>query len=230
MESVVKDIGTERAFVLTGHHRQDQTETILMKMMRGAHVRGIRGMDAKSTICVGDTKVTYLRPLLQFSKSELINHNIQKGIPWKEDESNYAEGSSAYLRNRVRNELIPLLGQLCGGAEIVDERVEHFIEQIEHMTPTITTDTSNKVEVDSTPFFSLTDFDPSNYLHTGSLYSHIVRNRANNKSLTYKQLKQCLALIQRGKGKIERGIDIGQGEIVKVEEKKAILWVEKKKM
>ncbi|MGC9362213.1 MAG: tRNA lysidine(34) synthetase TilS, partial [Candidatus Syntrophosphaera sp.] len=85
-------------FIVTGHHNDDQTETMLMNLVRGAGLAGLAGIKPQS----GDI----LHPLLCFSKAELVEMLESEGIPWREDASNRDQG---FRRNWIRHTLIPLL-------------------------------------------------------------------------------------------------------------------------
>ena len=88
----------------TGHQQDDHLETWLLKWLRGAHISHLRGLQANSP--------PYIRPLLPFRREELTAYLREKGVPWLDDPSN---ASGKYKRNRVRNELMPLLEALSGG-------------------------------------------------------------------------------------------------------------------
>ena len=87
--------------IATGHHADDQTETFLLKWLRGSHISNLQGMRWKNT--------PFIRPLLNCSKLELQVFLKNNNLNWMEDSSNQ---SNAYLRNRVRLELVPLLEEL----------------------------------------------------------------------------------------------------------------------
>jgi len=99
---IFEEIRKERQFdwIAVGHHQNDQGETFLMNLFRGAGIDGLSGMAVK------DKKRKIIRPLLDFSKNELINYlqSIQQG--WREDKSNQ---DLDLLRNKIRQQLIPLL-------------------------------------------------------------------------------------------------------------------------
>ena len=95
--------------VCLAHHRDDQAETVLMHLMRGTGLTGLCGMRRESTVL----GVPVIRPLLSFSREELRAALREAGQAWREDESN---GTDAYLRNRVRHELLPLMESLAPGA------------------------------------------------------------------------------------------------------------------
>jgi len=85
------------ARVATAHTRDDQVETVLMRIMRGSGARGLAGLAAPSAI---------VRPLLTVSRSRVAAFAQQDGVSWTEDPSN---ASAAFLRNRVRHDLLPAL-------------------------------------------------------------------------------------------------------------------------
>lgn len=90
--------------ILTAHHRDDQVETVLMRLVRGSSLDELTGISTKRP--AGEHVV--LRPLLPYSKKMIVNYAGEHAIPWREDESNQ---SSLYTRNRFRNQIIPKLKQ-----------------------------------------------------------------------------------------------------------------------
>ena len=93
------------------HHRDDQAETLLLHLMRGAGLTGLTAM-AEDTVVDG---MRIFRPLLTMTRVELQAALQAAGQPWREDASNR---DSRYLRNAVRHELLPLMERLspgCGG-------------------------------------------------------------------------------------------------------------------
>jgi tRNA(Ile)-lysidine synthase len=87
----------EKAPVLTAHNRDDQVETVLMRALRGAGARGLAGLRASSPV---------RRPFLGVSRAELRAYAEERAVRWIEDPTNR---SRAYLRNRVRGDLLPAL-------------------------------------------------------------------------------------------------------------------------
>ena len=84
--------------IALGHHREDQAETVLMRLVRGAGGSGLSGMRPRSGEIV--------RPLLQLSRSEIEAYLGKAGVTWREDRSN---ADARFMRNRIRHELLPLL-------------------------------------------------------------------------------------------------------------------------
>lgn len=95
--------------IALAHHRDDQAETFLLRLLRGSGTRGLGALRFEQRW--GDMRV--FRPLLTFTHQELCDWLTDKGQPWVEDETN---GEPRYLRNRVRHELLPLMEDLVPGA------------------------------------------------------------------------------------------------------------------
>ena len=85
-------------WVALAHQRDDQAETFLLRLLRGAGTAGLAGMRAVAP--------PFVRPLLPFCRAELVAWLAAEGIAWREDASNL---DPAFTRNRVRHELLPLL-------------------------------------------------------------------------------------------------------------------------
>lgn len=87
-------------FVLSAHHQDDQAETLLLQLFRGAGLKGLASMAASD----GDRHL--LRPLLNVPRTVLEDYAKQHGISWCEDESN---NNTQYERNFIRHEVLPVL-------------------------------------------------------------------------------------------------------------------------
>lgn len=87
-------------FVVTAHHQDDQAETLLLQLFRGAGVKGLASMAAV------DKVRRLLRPLLNVSRQALQEFALQRELAWCDDESN---DNTQYDRNFVRHEVLPVL-------------------------------------------------------------------------------------------------------------------------
>lgn len=96
--------GAER--IALAHHAQDQAETLLIRLLRGTGLAGAGGMKRM-------TKDGVIRPLLSIEPEELTRYAEENGIDYIDDPSNQ---SNQFLRNRVRNELMPVLKRLSPAA------------------------------------------------------------------------------------------------------------------
>ena len=103
LAAVAKSAGAN--VVALAHHADDQAELVLLRLLRGSGSDGLGGMEPCGASFV-DPSITLIRPLLGFSKDELVAYARQAGLEWREDSSN---GDSQFLRNRIRNQLLPLL-------------------------------------------------------------------------------------------------------------------------
>ena len=95
--------------LVLAHHRDDQAETLLLHLLRGAGLNGLAGMAADSKM----DGMQILRPLLAYSREELRAYLKAKNQSWREDASN---GDIRYLRNALRCDVLPLLERLAPGA------------------------------------------------------------------------------------------------------------------
>jgi len=86
------------------HQLDDQAETVLMSLLRGAGPRGASGMPARGRI---DRRVL-LRPLLDVPREAIVAYAREHGLEWIEDESN---ASDAFTRNFIRLRIAPLLSE-----------------------------------------------------------------------------------------------------------------------
>ena len=88
--------------ILTAHHADDQAETFLLNALRGSGSAGLRGIARQRML--GDALL--LRPLLDFSRSQLENYASQHDLAWFTDPSNQ---TNRFERNYLRNQVIPLM-------------------------------------------------------------------------------------------------------------------------
>ncbi len=109
--------------VVTAHTADDQAETLLLRLLRGSGLQGLGGIAPVTTI----GGVRLVRPLLGISRTEIELFLRARKIEWREDATNR---DAAYLRNRVRHTLLPLLEKefqpairrlLCRTAEVLRE-------------------------------------------------------------------------------------------------------------
>jgi tRNA(Ile)-lysidine synthetase-like protein len=94
-------------WLATGHTLDDQAETVLLQLLRGAGPDGLAGMTVRSG--------RLLRPLLGVRRAETRGCCAAVGVDWREDPTNQEPGP---LRNRVRQRLLPLLEELRPGAAV----------------------------------------------------------------------------------------------------------------
>jgi len=93
-------------YIALAHHQDDQAETLLLQLLRGAGVRGAAAMPVIKNRVHGTAPKTLLRPLLGVPRSVLIAYAQQHGLRWVEDESN---ADDTYPRNFLRHRVLPQL-------------------------------------------------------------------------------------------------------------------------
>jgi len=90
--------GIGAAAIALGHTQDDVIETLLMRVMQGSDVHGLRGIPAR--------RGRFLRPMLGCSRREVLQYLVGLRQPWCDDPTNRDTG---FLRNRVRHRLVPVL-------------------------------------------------------------------------------------------------------------------------
>ncbi|MDR1951791.1 MAG: tRNA lysidine(34) synthetase TilS [Bacteroidales bacterium] len=93
-------------YVAVAHHADDQIETFFINLLRGAGVKGLRGMLPK--------REQIIRPLLKFSRQELETYTCKNNLEYREDTTN---SEDYYLRHNIRHHLIPCLETLDKSAK-----------------------------------------------------------------------------------------------------------------
>ena len=90
--------------IVLGHNRNDQAETVIQRLFQGSGPGGISGISAD--------EAPLLRPLIQVGRSEIIDYLKLRKVEYSFDSSNI---DGRFLRNRIRNELIPLISDIFPG-------------------------------------------------------------------------------------------------------------------
>lgn len=88
--------------IILAHQEDDQLETIFLNLLRGTGIEGIYGM--------AERRGWLIRPLLPFSRSEILDYAIQIGLNWREDSSNT---KTDYKRNKLRIQALPALYEVA---------------------------------------------------------------------------------------------------------------------
>lgn len=89
---------TGAAYLALAHNRNDQAETLLMHLLRGSGLTGLRAMEPVNG--------SLIRPLLDVSREDIEAYLNGLGQPWRTDETN---GDDRFTRNRIRHALLPLM-------------------------------------------------------------------------------------------------------------------------
>lgn len=108
--------------VAVGHHRDDNVETMLINMLRGSGIEGMKGMTY--------SKGSIIRPLLEFSRNDILKYLESRNETFITDSSNL---TTEPLRNFIRHEVIPLLQSREPGAVHAMERTRSMLERAERV-------------------------------------------------------------------------------------------------
>lgn len=91
--------------VAVAHHADDNAETILHRVLRGTGLRGLAGIPYSRELA-GGSNIRLVRPLLGWTRAQIIEYLADEGIAYREDRTN---ADNVHTRNRIRNVLIPEL-------------------------------------------------------------------------------------------------------------------------
>lgn len=116
------------AYIVTAHHGDDQAETVLLHLMRSADPLALAAMPAM------DAKRGLLRPFLTLTRADLAETCSAWNVAYREDASN---AKPDYLRNRIRNEALPLLEALRPGTAA---HVAHWADRFQSLRSYFTTE------------------------------------------------------------------------------------------
>ena len=105
LQARAQALGASR--IATGHHADDQAETVLMRLLQGAGPRGLAG--------IAMARGLFIRPLLEVRRDEVVGYLASRGLSWVEDSTNR---DARFLRNRIRHEVLPFLASAFG-ADVV---------------------------------------------------------------------------------------------------------------
>lgn len=130
LEKAADRLGADR--IATAHHREDNAETVLLHLLRGAGLQGLGG--------IPPVRGRIVRPLLETSRDDINAYIRANSIPYVEDETNR---EPIFTRNRLRLEALPLLeeifpgctGRLAGTGELLREENEHLQREAEALLP-----------------------------------------------------------------------------------------------
>lgn len=98
-EQLRQQLGYDK--IVVAHHADDQAETFFINLLRGAGLRGLKGMQPQNGVVI--------RPLLWASREQIRRYAAENHIVWREDHTN---AESVYLRNKIRNQLLPVFDEL----------------------------------------------------------------------------------------------------------------------
>ena len=130
LEQTAQELGADR--IATAHHKEDNAETVLLHLFRGAGMKGLCGIPPVRGIIV--------RPLLETGRNQINEYIAVNRVPFVEDISNF---STEFTRNRLRLEVLPLLEEIfpgCAGrvadtGALLREEYAHLDKEAQRLLP-----------------------------------------------------------------------------------------------
>jgi len=196
---VARSIGAKR--VAAGHTRDDHIETILMHLIRGSGTRGMRGLQPSTLWQSGKDRLTIIRPLLEISHQETEEYCRQHKITPRLDASNL---SLSPLRNRVRQQLMPLLESynpaiaeaLLRTGRIADEDITLFDKEVARLWDKIVQQEGESLIIDKAEFEPL---PPA--LKRYLLRAAVERLLGSAKDIEMRHIEEMFSLATKAAGK-----------------------------
>eukprot|EP01082_Thalassiosira_pseudonana_P003118 g3328.t1 g3328 contig12:1850449-1852653(+) len=211
--------------ILTAHHRDDVDETILLKLLRGSHLTNLWGMDARSDgfdlLALHDNDTVskspastftgyFAKPMLSIRKNDVLDYLNSQSIEWREDESN---NSNKYKRNKIRNEVMPLLKELAGGEDALQKRFSNLEEQSRAISQHLLNRAEKYLlDMPSNSVFHLTILDSTilfDLEREEALHLWLTRVTDNELQISYEQMKRIRHQLNEYPERLQWTIDVG---------------------
>jgi tRNA(Ile)-lysidine synthase len=119
-------------FLALAHHQDDQVETFLLQLLRGAGARGLSAMPVQREIEAA--RPSLIRPFLALTRSELVGYALANGLEWIEDASN---ADLAFDRNFLRHSVLPTVEQRFPGYRSTLSRASRNLAEAAELTETL---------------------------------------------------------------------------------------------
>lgn len=108
-------------YIAVAHHADDQLETFFINLLRGAGIRGLKGMQKVNGHII--------RPLLDIPRTEILQYAVERHLEWREDHTN---AETLYLRNKIRHELLPVIDGISKeGRSSILKSISHLASENE---------------------------------------------------------------------------------------------------
>ncbi|HYF03676.1 MAG TPA: tRNA lysidine(34) synthetase TilS [Patescibacteria group bacterium] len=186
-------------YLATAHTADDAAETFFLNLLRGSGLTGLAGIPARRPLT---NKTNVIRPVLHFTKAELIEYARKRNLEWHEDVTN---SLALYTRNKVRHELMPILKEkfspaideiiirtmhlLQGADKVVADRVN---ELLQHVAENVNGHTLLK----TTLFAGVDEF------LQGEIIQRIITEKFDSTPATYETVDRVISLITSETGAI----------------------------
>jgi tRNA(Ile)-lysidine synthase len=199
LAQVANSIGAKR--VAAGHTKDDHIETILMHLIRGSGTRGLRGLQPSTLWQSGADSLIIVRPLLEISHEETEDYCRQQNLMPRLDASNL---SLSPLRNRVRQQLMPLLESynpavaeaLLRTGRIADDDISFLDEEVSRLWDEVIRQERQTIVLDKAAFEPL---PPA--LKRYLLRAAVERLLGSAKDIEMRHIEEMMSLATKSAGK-----------------------------
>lgn len=189
-EKTLKKYNSHQLFL--AHHGDDLIETILMKIIRGSNIEGYSGIKRISNV----NNYQIIRPLLPFTKKDIINYNKKNNIKYYTDSSNK---DIHYTRNRYRKKILPILKQEDNNVHLKFLKYSNTLDEYDKYIKSLIINNIDSIYKKNTIYLNeLNKLD--DFLKKNTLY-YIMNNIYDNKSNTIsnKLINNILNIINSSK-------------------------------
>lgn len=154
-------------FILTAHTSDDQSETFLMNVIRGGTLEQLKSIEDRKNF----EGLKLIRPMLNFSKNEVIKLAKDNNVKWFEDNSNTSE---VYFRNRIRRKVLPIMKE--ENPKVLDH-IRHYAEQIQDATSILNDVIDKEIKI----LKNKEEYDLLNFNHYDLKYRRLILRSIINK-------------------------------------------------
>lgn len=178
--------------IATGHHMDDQAETVLLHLFRGAGSAGLSGIRPRNR--------DIIRPLLSVTRQEIEAYCQEKRLKPRCDPTNF---QPVYTRNRIRLELLPHLAEaynpsiteaLCRSADLIGEEHAFFLAHMKRLYESMVKEEEEKIFLDRQAFLKLHKAE-----QRGLLREILRRKRKSADGVALCHVEACIRLIHKGR-------------------------------
>lgn len=202
-----------------GQNADDQIETFLLNLLRGSGLTGLGAIPFQRPLTSSELEgkenhnLLVIRPLLNIHRKEIEAYLSEKGISYREDSSNI---KPIYLRNRIRQELLPLLTKynpaikeiLLQTIQILQQEENYRLEVINQIWPQLTTSEPSKISLNKQKFLQ----SPL-LLQRRLLREAILRIKGDLQGIEFRHIEEIIKIAQCGN--TGTSINLPQGLIAK---------------
>jgi len=221
LADVAGNIGAD--YIVTGHTLDDQVETILMHIVRGTGTRGLVGLKPYSQWQLDGRSIIVVRPLLEVSRQQTADYCKENKLMPRLDTSNL---SLSHLRNRIRQQLLPLLESYNPGvieallrtAAIANDEIAFFDAEVTRLWPAVVVQEEGMITLKKESFNKL----------PRAIKQHLIRAAIEHilgslKDIETRHIEGILAMLDKPAGK---QINLPGGLIFSIEYDRYLLGVE----